>query len=192
MDRSKENSHINLIINITFWILNENQNYKAQHAHGSKIYKTHSIISTIARFEFQPSQIAELDLGVFRPRKMETEALQCSGSWMDEGMLINLARSCSNQQLPLMKLDATVQDSARKWRILASIFFSNACEWWNKQRSCKVYEKIAEKWREKVESKMWFWSRSGSNGMLMPNSVRIILIYGGLMKMLIKVKPNAR
>ena len=72
--------------------------------------------------------------------------------WMDDGSWLNCPGSCSNFQLPLVMLALTVQDSARKWRLLACRRSNSTCRWWINEEIAKDFEEFCRKCESK---KLW-------------------------------------
>lgn len=125
------------------------QRFKAQTTLLSKTYKKHVLISTITRIEILPPIDGSTEFVVPWPCNGETEGLHYLYNDMDKCWMLNWLGSSSNVQLPWMKLTLTVQDFARMWWFLASIFFRKASGWWNQQRSSKFYGNFSRKMKNK-------------------------------------------
>ena len=150
--------HLKLKFIISFTILNENHRNKAQYVQHERIYQTHIIISWILRFEIQPELKSRDEFVVFWPCDVKTELPQCSSWWMEGSSKLNYARSCSKFKLPWMMLYVTVQDFARMWWFLASIFFRKACWWWINEESTLCSWRILQKnQEEKLREFCYFW-----------------------------------
>lgn len=147
----------------------------------------HITITRIIRIKFQPLKDGRTGFVFLRSCKHETELPWCLGWWMSGDSKLNYAWWCSKFQLPLMMLTWTVLESTRQWWFLATIQLQKAYGWWNNEEQCKFYEIFCRKMERKSLCNFVFWSRSGANGMLMMNSVRIIVIYGALIISLISI-----
>ena len=110
-----------------------------------KIYKKHQTISWIVKFEIWPSLDDSCWIVRFTPCNVKTELLWWCGRWMEQGLLLNYARSSSNLELPLMTFTLTVHDLACKWWFLASIPLNYAHGSWIDEEQCYVY---ADFWRK--------------------------------------------